>query len=86
MSRSDLVQGQLLCNGGEELAHVFGRLCRRLEEEETSLAGVGLSICRGDGPLVRLLSDQVELVAGKGNDDVFVGLALEFFYPRLGLV
>lgn len=86
MSGSGLVQGKLLRNGGEELSHVLSRLGRRLEEEEAGLAGIGLGICAGDGSLIGLLSDQIELVTGKGNDDVLVGLALEFLYPRLGLV
>jgi hypothetical protein len=81
-----LVQGQLLRNGGEEFPHVLGRLRRRLEEEEAGLARVGLGIGGGNGPLIGLFVDQVELVAGEGDDDVFVCLALEFLDPCLGLV
>jgi hypothetical protein len=46
------------------------------------LLGVG----RGDGAFVWGFGDEVEFVAGEGDDDVFVGLALELFYPRFCLV
>lgn len=43
-------------------------------------------VCSGDGALVGLFGDEIELVAGEGDDDVFVGLALEFFDPGFGFI
>jgi len=86
MSRPGLVQRQLPRNRREEFPHILGRLGRRLEEEKTGLLCIGLGIGRLDRPLVGLLRHQVELVASEGDDDVLVGLALEFLHPCLGLV
>lgn len=46
------------------------------------LFGVG----GGDGALVGFLGDEIELVSGKSNDDVLVGLTLQFLDPSLRLV
>lgn len=81
-----LVEGQLLCNGGEELADVLARLGRGLEEEEAGLAGVLLGVGGGDGALVWRLGDQIQLVAGEGDDDVLVSLALELLDPGFRLI
>ena len=84
--RTGLVERQLLSNGSEELTHILARLGRGFEEEQASLASVLLGIGRGDGTLVGRLGDEIELVAGQGNDDVFVCLALQFLDPCLGLI
>ena len=81
-----LVEGQLLCDGGEELADVLACLGGGLEEEEAGLAGVLLGVGGGDGALVRVLGDQVELVAGESDDDVLVCLALELLDPCFRLI
>lgn len=81
--RPSLVQGKFLCNGGEEFPHVLARLRRGLKEQEAGLAGVLLGIGLGDGALVGGFGDEIELVTGEGDDDVFVGLALELLYPGL---
>lgn len=85
-SLSGLFDGELLCDGGEEFLDVLGGLCRSLEEEKASFLSVCFGIGGGDGALVGLFGDKIELVAGEGDDDVFVGLALEFLYPGLCLV
>lgn len=84
--RTGLIEGKFLGNGGKKVADVFGRFGRRLEEEKTCLPCVGFGIGCSDGPLIRLLAYQIKLVAGESDDNVFVGLALEFFDPGLGLV
>ena len=43
--------------------------------------GVLLGVGRGNGALIGGFGDEIEFVAREGDDDVFVGLALEFFYP-----
>ena len=86
MSRPGLVQRQLLRNRCKEFPHILSSLGRRLEKEKAGLLCIGLGIGRLDRTLVGLFGDQVELVTGEGDDDVFVGLALELLYPRLGLV
>ena len=86
MSGPGLVQRQLLGDGCEQFPHVLGGLCGGLEEEKACLLGVRFSIGGGNGALVGLLADEIELVSCKGNDDVLVGLALELLDPRLRLV
>lgn len=86
VSRSGLVQGKLLCNGGEKFAHVLSSLGRRLEEEKAGLSGVGLGICSWDGSLIGLFVDQIKFVSSKRNDNVLICLALQFFYPRLRFI
>lgn len=86
MSRPDVIERQLLGDGGKQLLHVLGRLGRRLEKEEAGLLCVRLGVGSLDGSFVGLLSDQVQLVPGEGDDDVFVGLPLELLDPRFGLV
>lgn len=86
VSWAGLVNGQLLGNGCEEFLYVLARLGRRLEEEQAGLAGILFGIGRRDGALVGRLGHQVELVSSKGNDDVFVCLALQFLDPGLCLV
>lgn len=86
MPGANLIQRELLGDGSEEFADVLGRLCRGLEEEKAGLPCVGLGVGRGNGPLVGLLVDQVQLVAGERDDDVFVGLTLKFLDPCLCLV
>jgi hypothetical protein len=81
-----LVERQLLGDGREQLLHVLARLRRSLEEEQTGLAGILLGVGGLYGALVGRLGDEIELVAGEGDDDVFVGLALELLDPRLGLI
>jgi hypothetical protein len=81
-----LVEWQLLGNGCEEFTHVLARLGRGFEEQEAGLAGILLGVGRLDGALIGRLGDEIELVAGKGDDDVLVGLALELLDPRFGLV
>jgi hypothetical protein len=86
VARPRLVEGQALRDGGEEVADILGRLGRRLEEEQAGLGGVLPRVVGGDGALGRIVGDEVELVAGEGDDDVLVGLALELLDPGLGLV
>jgi hypothetical protein len=81
-----LVQRKLLSDGSEEFPHVLARLCGCLEEKKTGFAGVLLCVGGGDGTLVRRLSYKIELVAGKRDDYVLVGLALELLYPRFCLI
>lgn len=81
-----LVERQLLGDGSEQLLHILARLRGSLEEQETGFAGVLLGVGGLDGALVRRLGDEIELVSGERNDDVLVGLALQFLYPRLGLI
>ena len=78
---SRLVDGQFLRDSREELLHVLACLGRRLEEEEAGFAGVLLGVGGGDGALVGGFGHEIEFVAGEGDDNVFVGLALEFFDP-----
>jgi hypothetical protein len=81
-----LVEGQTLGDGCEEVVDVLGRLRRRLEEEQPGFGGVLPGVVGGDDALGRVVGDEVELVAGEGDDDVLVGLALELLDPGLGLV
>jgi hypothetical protein len=46
------------------------------------LLGIGGS----NGALVGRLGNEIELVSGKSDDDILVGLALELFDPRLRLI
>lgn len=86
VSRPSLVQGQLLSDGREQLPHILGSLGGCLEEQKSGLAGVSLGLRGGDGPLVGLLGDEIQLVPGQGDDDVLVGLALELLDPCLRLI
>jgi hypothetical protein len=81
-----LVEGQLLGNRSEQLLYVLTCLCGGLEEQKPSLAGVLLGVGGLDGALIGRLGNQIELVSGKGDDDVLVGLALELLDPRFGLI
>jgi hypothetical protein len=81
-----LVQGQLLRDGGEKFLDVFARLGGCLEEEKAGFTGVLFGVCGLDGALVGRLGDEIQLVAGEGDDDVLVSLALEFFDPRFRLI
>ena len=85
-SLSGLLDGELLCDGGEEFLDVLGRLCRGLEEEQTGFLGVLFGIGSGNSALVGFLGDEIELVSGKSDDDVLVGLTLQFLDPSLCLV
>lgn len=86
MPRPNLVEGQLLCNLGEQILHVLGSLGRCLEEEKPSLLCIGCGIGRLNRTLIGLLLDEIQLVTGKGDNDILVCLALKFLDPRLGLV
>lgn len=86
VSWAGLVERQLLCDRGEEFADVLARLGGCLEEKETGFAGVLLGVGGGNGALVGRLGNQIELVAGKGDDDVLVGLALELLDPCFRLI
>lgn len=91
LGRSDVagagaVQRQLLRDGGEQLADVLGGLGGGFEEEETGLLGVLLGLLCCDGALVRVLGHEIEFVAGEGDDDVLVGLALELLDPGFRFV
>lgn len=81
-----MVEGKLLGDGGKEFGDILGSLGRGLEKEKTSLLCVGFGVGGRDGALVGLLSDEIELVTSKGDDDVFICLALEFLDPSFGLV
>lgn len=48
--------------------------------------GILFGVRSGNSALVGLFGHKIELVAGESDDDVFVGLTLQFLYPRLGLV
>lgn len=86
VSWTALVERKLLRNGSEEFPHVFARLCGSLEEEEPRFASVLLRICSWDSTLIGRLGDEIELVPGEGNDDVFVCLTLKLLYPCFCLV
>ncbi len=86
MSGTSLVQRQLLGNCREELSDVLSRFGRGLEEEKAGLLGVGFGVGGRNGALVRLFRNQIKLVTGQCDDDVFVCLALELLDPSLGLV
>lgn len=86
VSRASLVEGQLLCDGSEEFAHVLARLGGCLEEKQAGFTGVLLGVGGGDGALVGVLGDQIQLVAGKSDDDILVCLALELLYPCFRLI
>lgn len=86
MPRSNLVERQLLRNLGEQILHVLGSLGRCLEEKKASLLCICLGIGRLNRTLIGLLLDKIQLVTGKGDDDILVCLALKFLDPRLGLV
>lgn len=81
-----MLDGQLLCDRGEELLDILGGLGGCLEEEEVGFFCVCLGVGDGDGALVRLLGDQICFVSCEGDDDVLVGLALELFDPCLCFV
>lgn len=86
MSWPSLVQGQLLSDGREQFPHILGSLGGCLEEQKSGLAGVRFGLGRGDGPLVGLLGNEIQLVACQGDDDVLVGLTLELLDPCLRLI
>lgn len=86
MPGASLIQRQLLGDGCEEFGDILGCLGGSFEEQETGLARIGLGISSGNGALVRLLGNQVELVASECDDDIFVGLTLELLDPSLCLV
>lgn len=86
MSGTGLVEGKLPGDGGKEFGDIFGSLGRGFEEEKPGLFCVGFSVGGGNGALVGLFRDEIELVASEGDDDVFIGLTLEFLDPSLGLV
>lgn len=86
MSWASLIQGQLLSDGSEQFPHILGSLGGGLEEQKSGLAGVRFGLRCGNGPLVGLLGDEIELVACQGDDDVLVGLALELLDPCLRLI
>lgn len=86
VSGSCLVEWQLLRDGSEELCNVLGGLGGGLKEEEAGFARVGFGVGSGDGALVGLLGDEIQLVSGQSDNDILVGLALEFLDPGLGLV
>lgn len=85
-SLGGLLDGELLCDGGEEFLDILGRLCRGLEEEQTGFLGVLFGIGGRDGALVGFFGDEIELVSGESNDDVLVGLTLQLLDPSLCLV
>ena len=76
-----MLNGQLLCNGGEEFFDILGRLCRRLKEEKTGLVGVCLGVVDRDCTFVGLFGDEIEFISGEGDDDVLVCLTLKLLDP-----
>ena len=76
-----LLQRKLPGNGGEQVAHVFRRFGRGLEEQEASFPRVGFRVGRSDGPFVGMVRNHIGLVPGQGYDNILVRLALEFFDP-----
>ncbi len=86
MAGPSLVEWKLPRNRCEEVSDILSRLGRGLKEEQAGFLGVGFGVGGGNGALVRLFRYQIELVTGKGDDDVFVCLALELLDPGLGLV
>jgi hypothetical protein len=85
-SRSGLVERQLLCYRCEQFLYVLGCLCGCFEEEESGFFGVLLSVGGGYGTFVGALGDEIELVAGKGDDNVLVCLSLKLLYPGFRFV
>lgn len=83
---TSLVEGQLLGDGCEQLAHIRRGLGGGFEEEEASLAGVCLSVGGGNCSLIGAFSDEIELVACQGNHNVLICLSLKLLHPRLGFI
>lgn len=86
MSRSCLVERELLGDRGKEVSNILGSLRGGLEEEKSSLASVCFSISSRNGTLVGLLGNEIQLISSQGDNDVLVGLALKFLHPCFGLV
>jgi hypothetical protein len=86
MAWPSLVERKLPRNRCEEVSNILSRLGRGFKKEEAGFFGVGFGVGGGNGSLVRLFRYQIELVTSKGDDDVFVCLALELLDPGLGLV
>jgi hypothetical protein len=80
-SLTRLLDRQLLCNRRKQLLHILRRLRAGLKEQQPRLSRVGFGVCGGHGALVRLLGDEIGFVAGEGDDDVLVCLALELLHP-----
>lgn len=81
VSRTGLLEGQLLRDGGEQLADIGGGLRRRLEEQKSRLFCVSLRIRCLNGPFVWVLFHHVDFVSCQGDDDVLIGLPLQFLDP-----
>lgn len=86
ISRTGLIERELLCDGGEQVVDVGGGLCRGLKEEQTGFFCVLLGIGSLNGSLVWVLVHNVFLVAGQRDDDIFIGLSLELLDPRFRLI
>ena len=85
-SLGGLLDGELLCDGGEEFLDVLGGLCGGLEEEQVGFSGVCLGIGDRDCALVWLFGDEIGFVSCEGDDNVLVGLTLKLLHPGLRLV
>lgn len=83
---TSLLNRQLLRDRRKQLLHILRRLRRRLEEEQVGFSRVGFGVGSLDGAFVGFGGDEIEFVACECDDDVFVCLALEFFYPGFGFV
>lgn len=83
---ASLVEGQLLGDGCEQLAHIRRGFGGGFEEEEASLTGVGLSVGGGNCSLIGAFGDEIELVTRQGNHNVLICLSLKLLYPRLGFI
>lgn len=81
-----LLDGQLFRNRSKQLLHILCRFRTGLEEKKASFSSICLGIRCRHGALVGLLGNEVGLVAGEGDDDVLVRLALELLHPGLRFV
>lgn len=86
VSRTGLVERQLLGDSGEEFANVLTRLGGCLEEKETGFPGILLGVGGGNSALIWRFGNQIKLVTSERDDDVLVGLALKLLDPCFRLI
>ena len=85
-SWSCLIERQFPRDSSEQISDVLSGLGGGLEEEEARFSGVGFSVSGLDGALIWVIGHHIGFIAGEGNDDVLVGLALKLFHPGFGFV
>lgn len=80
-SLTSLLNWQLSRDRGEQLLDVLARLRTGLEEEEVGFLRVRFGVGGGHSALVGLFGDEIEFVTCEADDNVLIGLALQFFDP-----